>query len=217
MVSRVVVVRAVAAAVVVAAAALAGAGPAGAKGPTDVAIAEPGGPPIELSASDPAESQAVHELAEDLGVWEFAGDVGNVMSAPPTEHLGPALTVEWTMYNAVPHNPDYAPRVVQTLFPYAAGGALVHTEAGQRYFASDLTPGGWRRVPARVGEVLADIEISAEVVVPVVDPGPAATVVPAPGRGWAPLAGLAAAVVAGAVLVDTAIRRSHRGAAVVGD
>jgi hypothetical protein len=211
-------VRAAGAAVAAAVVAVAGAGPAAAKGPEDVVIVGPSGASIELSASHPAEVQTVHELAEDLRVWEATGG-GALLSAAPTEHLGPALTVEWTMYDATPGDPADAPRLVQTLYPYAAGGALVHTEAGQRLFASEETVDGWRLVPDRVGETLGDLQITAELVVPagIASPPSGASTAPAGGgSGWTPLAWMGAAVAAVAALVGVAMGRDRRGAAVAG-
>jgi hypothetical protein len=214
------VVRTVAVVGVAGAVSLAGAGTAAAKGPTDVTIGVPGGVPVELSATDAGDSDLVMDLAEDLGVWEVTGDGQALVPEAPTAHLGPALRVEWTMYNAVPSNPAYAPRVVQTLYPLAAGGAHVHTAGGQRFFASDLTRGGWFLAPERLAADLAALGIESELVVPppAADPAasrPAASGPAAPGRqgGWlGPTVAVVAAVLAAAVVASTMWRRPGRGA-----
>jgi len=214
------VVRTVGAAAVAGAMSLAAAGPAAAKGPTAVSIGVPGGVPVELSSLEGEEPDQVGRLAEDLGIWEFTGEGGALLPEAPTEHLGPALVVEWTMYNAVPQNPDYAPRVVQTLYPHAAGGALVHTGAGQRYFASDVTAGGWFRAPERLAADLAALGITSELVVPApaVDAVSAAADEPAAADpsggsgGWLGLGAAAVAAVLAAAVVAVALRRADRGA-----
>ena len=212
------VVRTTVVAGVVVAVAMAGAGPAGAKGPTGVAIGVPGGVPVELSAGEGGDGDLVYDLSEDLGLWELTGDGLALLPEPPTEHLGPPLHVTWTMYNAVPANPDYAPEVVQVLYPHAAGGALVHTAAGQRYFSSSTTRGGWFRAPERLAADLEAMGIGSEVVVPAPDPAAAA---PAASRsavadgsgGWSGVATVAtAAVLAAAVVAATMRRRAGRDA-----
>jgi len=153
---------------------LAVAGPATAKGPQQVTITAPGGDPIEIPATPPPkesdgeprplfEPEAVApearfvRLSEDLGIWETAGDGAALVPEAPTGYLGPALTVEWAMYNPTPANPDAAPSVVQTVYPLAEGGALVHTEGGQRYFGTGETVAGWFRAP---DDLLATLEAS---------------------------------------------------------
>ena len=198
---------------------LAGAGPAGAKGPDHVAIGVPGGEPVELSAVEGTDTHLAMDLAEDLGVWEVTGDGLALVREAPTAYLGPALSVEWTMYNAVPANPGYAPRVVQTLYPHAAGGALVHTAAGQRYFASDVTHGGWFRAPARLAADLDALGIESQLVVPApaahpatASPAPSPSVTPSPSGGWTGLGAAAAAAVVAAVVVAATMWRSGRDA-----
>ena len=213
------VVRTVGGVVVAGAVSVLGAAPAGAKGPTDVAIGVPGGVPVEVSAVDGGDADLVMDLAEDLGVWEVTGDGLALLPEPPTEHLGPPLRVEWTMYNAVPQNPDDAPVVVQTLYPHAAGGALVHTSAGQRFFASDLTRGGWFRAPERLAADLDALGIESELVVPALaadpaaaPPSPSPSVTPSPSGGWTGVVAAATAAVLAAVVVAAALRRSGRDA-----
>jgi hypothetical protein len=139
---------------------IAAAAPAEAKGgPEGVSIARPGGEPVELVRPD--DEPGVEEgweqlgmLTEDLGLWETAGDGAALLADAPTNDLGVALTVEWTMYNPVPANPDAAPKVVQRLYPHAAGGPLVYTPGGQRIFGLEVTKPGWFRAPERLAPSL---------------------------------------------------------------
>ncbi len=123
------------------------------------------------------------------------------------------------MYNAVPQNPDYAPVVVQMLYPHAAGGALVHTSAGQRFFASSLTRGGWFRAPERLAADLEALGIESQLVVPAPTAEPAASPAATTGGtargrpgGWNGVVAAAAAAVLAAVVVAATMRRSGRDA-----
>ena len=154
---------ALAAAVVAGALVVGLAGPAAAKGPTGVSVAVDGGEPVELTgvrggASDGAMFES---LAEDLGVWEL-GAVGagiggpeGRMSESPTAELGPSVTVLWATYDATPAAPGEPPQVIQTLYPLAEGGPLVHTAAGQPLHPGVTTIGGWVRAPEAVIDTLA--------------------------------------------------------------
>jgi hypothetical protein len=149
-----------------------------------------------------------------MGVWEILGDGRSLRDEAPTENLGPALRVEWTMFDGAPTGSDEAPGLVQTLYPFAAGGALVHTEPGQRSSAFESTAGGWYRAPDRLDDHLAALGISAEVVV---DAPAAAAEASAPAgderpAGWPRLAWVVGAAVLGAGVVAVALRRADRGA-----
>jgi hypothetical protein len=67
----------------------------------------------------------------------------------PTARLGMRLRLSWDM--AVEGSPSPDDVVVQELFPYAAGGPVVHTPAGQVLYGAAV-PAGWVRAqPALVG------------------------------------------------------------------
>ncbi len=193
---------------------VAAAGPAAAKGPQGVTIARPGEEPVELSAPTGKVGVQIARLAEDLGIWETTGEGLLLVPEAPTDDVGLALTVEWTMYNAMPANPDYAPRVIQTLYPHAAGGPLVHTDGGQRYFAQEVTKAGWFRAPDRLTVTLEALGVENDVRLPEPAPDPASAAavpsVPAADRSAAgPALSVAAllAVVAGVAVVWVVHRR----------
>jgi hypothetical protein len=164
------------------------AGPAAAKGPTAVSIGRPGEERVALATAgvhgepgDPGPAgqaggggSALAALAADLGIWETTGEGSALMTRPPAAELGPALVVEWEMYNAMPDR-DAAPRVVQTLYLHAAGGPLVYTRPGQRFFQSQVTKAGWFRAPERLATTLADLGVEYDVRLPepAAEPGPA--------------------------------------------
>jgi hypothetical protein len=188
------------------------AGPAAAKGPESVTIARAGGEAVELSAPSAGGTQ-ITRLAEDLGIWETTGEGLLLVPEAPTDDLGLALTIEWTMYNPVPDNPDAAPRVTQTLYPHAAGGPLVHTDGGQRFFQQGMTKPGWFRAPARLTASLESLGVENDIRLPEPAPDPASTSaappLPAADRSAAGPALSAAAVlaVAAGLAVGWVVRR----------
>ncbi len=203
------------------------AGPAAAKGPMGVAIGQVGEEPVELAVveGEGADQDLVQSLAEDLGVWEVMRADSALAAEAPTDHLGPALTVVWTMYNAMPGRaPD--PQVTQTLYPFAGGGALVHTAPGQRFFADGETVGGWFRAPERLVDTLARAGVEPDMRLPAPEPeptpaAPGARPDPAPqerdGWGVVPTAATAAlALVGGVGAVAVAQRRRRRALPVAG-
>ena len=116
--------------------AVASAGPAAAKGgPTEVAVTFPGGiRTVTITPSDHGGSLSA--LVDDLGVWDTGGT-----AEPPAGSLGPRFTVTWTMAAG-----DPAGDVVQSLYPEAAGGPLVHTDTG-----------GWRLADPSLEATFADL------------------------------------------------------------
>jgi len=204
------------------------AGPATAKGPQHVTITPSGGDPVEISnALPPEESESSDaepgplfdddkepvetdarfaRLTEALGIWVVTGEPAALLPEAPAGNLGPELTVEWTMYNPRPDDPDAAPGVVQTLYPVAEGGPLVHTEGGQRYFQRQETADGWFRAPDDLLTTLAAVGVEVGFRTPDVaraggvgaaDGGAAAESPTDEGRSWA----VTRAVGAGVVLV----------------
>ena len=127
---------AAAAGVALALVAVASAGPASAKGgPTQVAVTFPGGiRTVTITPSDHGGSLSA--LVDDLGIWDTGG-----AAEPPAGSLGPRFTVTWTMVAG-----DPADAVVQSLYPEAAGGPLVHTDTG-----------GWRRADPTLEATFADL------------------------------------------------------------
>ena len=113
------------------------AGPAAAKGPETVTVARPGEEAVELTSPSGEGGLEIVRLAEDLGIWEVTGDGAALLAAPPTRDLGEVLTIEWTMYNPMPADPEAAPgwssrststpRVGRWSTPLAASGSSART------------------------------------------------------------------------------------------
>jgi hypothetical protein len=115
-----------------------------AKGPVEVSISGPGGDgPIEFGggpgSGEPGGGGALSRLAEHAGLFTvgFGENVSQLEERRPDGDLGLEFRLEWT----VP-GPDRTDTVVQRLYPYADGGAVTHTEAGQSYMGME-TLGGW--------------------------------------------------------------------------
>lgn len=141
--------------------------PAGAKGIESVAIDGPGlAEPVELSTDPPAGDGAVGGgiavyddagrevgLIDELNPWVAMGEpVSPQQPDAPTADLGPAYSVTWRVYGLT------SP-IEQDLYPFAAGGPLVHISAEQtRGYRTDDT---WYRAPASVLTILAEVKVIA--------------------------------------------------------
>jgi hypothetical protein len=212
------------------------AAPAAAKGPTGVTITDPAGHSTHLPANPEGLSHGeTMELAEDMGLWEAIEPRGEALPADPPVHPGREFRVEWTLLGPGDDgqvDPDDV-MVIQSLYPQARGGPLVHTEAGQEVGES-TTAGGWYRASSRLPHTLETLGwettwsyLEGE---PAVDPpgAPAASTLaprtadpaPEPGRAWHARAGVRAMAAGGAVLAAFAAatglarRRGRRGAPV---
>ena len=148
---------------------VAGAAPAAAKGPLAATITSPptaehpdgvatalvpaGDPPAASGTVDPQVEpppDGLLQLAEDMGLWD-AIDPEIALPPEPPYSAGPAFPVEWTLVG-----PRGGEGFEQTLYPQAAGGPLVHTEAGQTAYGLAV-PGGWYRASSRLGDTLESL------------------------------------------------------------
>jgi len=154
---RSIAVAAVAGAVVVGLAAA----PVQAKGPQSATIDGPGlADPIAVGDA------GYTKLPGLTGVFGPLWDEPSVPlhDEPPTTELGPGYEVTWDLgaYVDEAGGSDGTPDlVVQTVYPYAAGrGPLVHTEAGQRFYAEE-TSGGWYYAHPALRDLLVDLGVPA--------------------------------------------------------
>jgi hypothetical protein len=114
-----------------------------AKGATGASIngGGPGGPITLRGDGEPGSSTDLGMLAQGTGLYMvvFGGGPGAVLKAAPTDRLGPRYTITWTF-------PDPAGgtdrKVRQHVWPYAAGGPVTFTPAGQPVLDT-TTAGGW--------------------------------------------------------------------------
>jgi hypothetical protein len=125
------------------------AGPAQAKGIQSATISGPGlDEPIEFSPPDGDGG----DLAALTAVWEAMPGQPQTpvfMEEAPTGQLGPRYRITWRLLTG----PDEVTAIRQDVYPYAYGGPLVHTPAGQQIFGQS-TPGGWRDAPVALSDRL---------------------------------------------------------------
>jgi hypothetical protein len=101
----------------------------------------PGGPISLRGDGEPGSPTDLGMLAQGTGLYAvvFGGDPGAVLQAAPTDRLGPRYTITWTF-------PDPAGGKDRTLrqrvWPYAAGGPVSFTPAGQAVLDT-TSSGGW--------------------------------------------------------------------------
>jgi hypothetical protein len=140
-------------------AALALAGPAWAKGIESVTLDGPGlAGPVVLSTSGNGTTLVEHRdlpvsLVDELDPWVVMGGTPtDLMPEAPTGDLGPAYSATWRMHGST------SP-VEQDVYPFAAGGPLVHIPA-EPIWDYD-TRDTWYRVPDATLATLADIGVIA--------------------------------------------------------
>jgi hypothetical protein len=101
----------------------------------------PGGPIKLKGEGEPGSGTDLGMLAQGSGLYTvvFGDDPNAVLKAAPTDRLGPRYTITWTF-------PDPSGgkdrKVVQRVWPYAAGGPVTFTPAGQPVLDT-TTRGGW--------------------------------------------------------------------------
>lgn len=138
--------------IIVLLAVLAAAPSASAKGPSHAEISGPGlrNPIVFKGYGEPGADSAFGRLVDGLGFFPaaFGQQPSPMLSARPRGDLGPRYAVRYR----VPTGGRPA-TITQTLYPYAAGGALVYTRPGQPLYGR-TTPGGWFRVLPTVKPLL---------------------------------------------------------------
>ena len=101
----------------------------------------PGGPITLKGDGEPGSSTDLGMLALGTGLYAAAFDpvAGGVVKAAPTDRLGPRYTITWTFPDPQGGKDR---KVIQHVYPYAAGGPVTFTPAGQPVL--DMTTrGGW--------------------------------------------------------------------------
>lgn len=125
---------------------------ASAKGPSHAEISGPGlrNPIVLKGYGEPGADSAFGRLVDGLGFFPaaFGQQPSPMLSARPRGDLGPRYPVRYR----VPTGGRPA-TITQTLYPYAAGGAVVYTRPGQPLYGR-TTPGGWFRVLPTVKPLL---------------------------------------------------------------
>jgi hypothetical protein len=101
----------------------------------------PGGPITLKGNGEPGSSTDLGMLAQGSGLYTVVFDSGTnaILPAAPTDRLGPRYTITWTF-----PDPEGGKdrKVIQHVYPYAAGGPVTFMRPGQPVL--DMTTrGGW--------------------------------------------------------------------------
>jgi hypothetical protein len=126
--------------------------PAAAKGPRSASIDGPG-----LDAPIVDAQGGMSNLPTLTGLYGvlWSDPAVSLLDDAPTGDLGLAWVITWDMGDIPePGAESGAPDLVlQTVYPYAEGGPLVRTEAGQPFY--DQEPlGGWYEAPSGLADIL---------------------------------------------------------------
>jgi len=178
----------------------------------------PGGPITLSGDGEPGSSTDLGLLAQGSGLYTvvFGDDPGSILKAAPTDRLGPRYTITWT-FPAPEGGKDR--KVLQHVYPYAAGGPVTFTPAGQPVLDTTTTAAwyqgfdGLRQQLIELGLPNRTPLTPAPTATPAPAPPPAPATPPPPPAAWPRIAAVAAGLLAlasGAAL--TLRRRSHPGA-----
>jgi hypothetical protein len=135
----------------------------------------PGGPITLRGDGEPGSSTDLGLLAQGSGLYTvvFGDDPGAVLKAAPTDRLGPRYTITWTF-------PDPSGgkdrNVLQRVYPYAAGGPVTFTPAGQPVLDTTTTA-AWYQGFDGLRQQLIDLGLPNR---NPLAPAPTATPTPAP-------------------------------------
>ena len=126
-----------------------------AKGPTAATITGPGlEKPLKLGGGPNAlrNGAPMEVLMNEGGFFQVAWGTqpSRVLFKSPTRRLGPKYGVVYF----VPGPAGQTDRIRQELYPYARGGLLTYTRAGQPFFGNRRTQGGWFRARPRLKTAL---------------------------------------------------------------
>jgi hypothetical protein len=178
-----------------------------AKGPDQVTIeSDRLDAPVVLGGQEGRGGDPMYRLVDQSGFFQATfGQVPDPMlDAAPTRNLGPELTLTWR----VPGPSGEADTIRQLVYPYAEGGPLTFTPAGQAFFEADEARGGWYRAPAGLTatiETLTGLDPGSPAA-PIDQPPPPSP--PPPPTDWTRwLVGAAALAVSGVAAAGVAVSR----------
>jgi hypothetical protein len=124
-------------------AALAATAPASAKGPSTASMTGPGlGHPLRIAGyGEGGFNTPLGALVQWGGFFAqvFGQDPDPTTRTRPAGDLGPRYRVVYR----VPGPSNTGSTIVQDIYPYAKPAAVTHMRAGQRFWGSERTKGGW--------------------------------------------------------------------------
>jgi hypothetical protein len=99
----------------------------------------------------------LYAVAEGTGVHTvlWGGATDGLGRDVPAGDLGPRLVLTWRL----PTSATDVALVEQEVYPYADGGPVVHTRAGQPTYPGDHTAGGWLRAPGSLVSALQRVGV----------------------------------------------------------
>jgi hypothetical protein len=125
-----------------------------AKGPSEATIAGPGlAKPMRLTwPADGRSGSPMDVLVNGGGFFQvaFGTDRNRILRRAPTARLGRKYVVRYL----IPRPSGPGDVVRQDLYPFATGGPVTYTPAGQRIFGTRHALGGWFRAAPRLTRVL---------------------------------------------------------------
>ena len=170
-----------------------------AKGPTEATITGPGlAKPLRLGGPRGWTADSPMAVLTNRGGFfqaAWSGQPGRTFAKSPTARLGPKYRVVYL----VPGPSGKEDRIRQDIYPFAGGGPVSYTPAGQPFFDTRRTLGGWFRAGAQLEQALVAAGL----------PAPSATTRPMTalsaggdsGRAVWPAAVIALAALGGAALL----------------
>jgi hypothetical protein len=124
------------------AAALAAPAAAFAKGASEATITGPGlGDGLTLAGEGQQGGEELMQIADSAGFFMtvFGSYPSSLEDARPKGDLGPRYTIEYTM----PGPNNELDVIVQDAYPYARPSPVTYMAAGQHFFTTERTVGGW--------------------------------------------------------------------------
>jgi hypothetical protein len=137
------------------------AAPALGKGASEAAMTGPGlGDGITLAGEGSLDGGRLMKLAEAAGFFPavYGQSPSPMQTARPHGELGPRYTVFYAMPGRSDGGVD---ELRQELYPYAVPCAVSHMSAGQRYYGTQRTVGGWFVSCAALKDVLVGAGLPA--------------------------------------------------------
>jgi hypothetical protein len=130
-----------------------------AKGPDRASISGPGlRQPVTIEGYGEDGSSSLGVLATQGGFFAqmFGATGGGVLHARPKLSLGPRYKVTYRVPGG-----DVSSTVQQDLYPYAARGPVTFMSAGQTFWGTQRTTGGWFRGTPSLKQMLVDAGLPA--------------------------------------------------------
>jgi hypothetical protein len=132
-----------------------------AKGPVAATVSGPGldGAVVVPGNGEGGDGTPLGRLVEAAGFYAiaFGQEPNPMLPARPQGELGPKYTITYSL----PGPSGRTDRIVEDVYPYARPSAVTYARAGQRFFGSQATRGGWSVGSDDLKPVLVQVGIPA--------------------------------------------------------